>query len=56
MFPGGRPHVGLYVPGGNLVFALVPGGLRSGFVGRAFGPGAAETGAGQDFCVYKRKP
>lgn len=34
VFPGGRPHVVLYVPGGNLVFALFPDGLRSGFVGR----------------------
>lgn len=29
VFPRGHPHISLYVLGGNLVFALVPGGLSS---------------------------
>lgn len=30
VFPRGHPHISLYILGGNLVFALVPGGLISG--------------------------
>lgn len=30
VFPRGHPHISLYVLGGILVFALVPGGLSSG--------------------------
>lgn len=54
-FPGGCLLAGLYVPDGKLVFALVPGGLRSGFVGRCFQARSSRNRMKQDFCVFKRK-
>lgn len=49
VYPGGCLHTSLYVPDGNLVFALVPGGLHSGSAGWCFHASnvAPETGRGR---------
>lgn len=54
VFPGGCPHISLYVPSGNLVFALVPDGLCYGFwwVG-VCRPVAPVTGPGKTSVFFK---
>lgn len=44
VFPGGRLHVSLYVPDGNLVFALVPDGFILDLPPCVFRPVALEMG------------
>lgn len=55
VLPGGRPDVSLCVPGGNLLFALVPGGLCSGFLGRRFQDSCSRNGSRKGVSVYKKK-
>lgn len=55
VFPGGRPHISLYVLDGNLVFALVPGGLCSGSLGRCCQVSSSRSGSRRAFCVFKSK-